>query len=63
MSLYSPHDIYVRHTAKCGSSHVQSHRVWDAERFMQARMEEAKKVGGKAKAEQLTHEEFLSQKK
>lgn len=63
MSISAPHEIYVRHTDKSGSSHAQTHRVWDAERFMAARIAEAKKEGGKANAVQLTREEFLSKKK
>lgn len=63
MSTASPHDIYVKHTGKTGASHIQSHRVWDAERFMAARAAEAQKEGGKASAEQLTQEQFLALKK
>lgn len=63
MSIASPHEIYVKHTSKNGSSHVQTHRVWDAERFMAARSAEARKEGGQAAVQQLTHEQFLSLKK
>lgn len=40
MSMSAPHEIYVRHTSKDGSSYVQEHRVWDADRFMAARKDE-----------------------
>lgn len=63
MSMSSPHEIYVRHTDKDGASIVAEHRVWDADRFMAARHVEATKAGGKAKSEQLTREQFLSEKK
>ncbi|MDR0215942.1 MAG: hypothetical protein LBJ15_18365 [Comamonas sp.] len=63
MSMSAPHEIYVRHTSKDGSSYVQEHRVWDAERFMRARQDEAQQAGGKAAAQQLTLEQFQAQKK
>lgn len=63
MSMSAPHEIYVRHTSKDGSSYVQEHRVWDAERFMSARQDEAQQAGGKAAAQQLTREQFQAQKK
>lgn len=63
MSIASPHEIHVRHTSKDGSSYVQEHRVWDAERFMAARQAEAKQEGGKAAVQQLTCEQFLAEKK
>lgn len=62
MSMSAPHEIYVRHTSKDGSSYVQEHRVWDAERFMSARQDEAQKAGGKAAAQQLTREQFIEAK-
>lgn len=63
MSIASPHDIYVRHTSKDGSSYAQEHRVWDADRFMQARQAEVKKEAGKAAVQQLTQAQYLSEKK
>ena len=63
MSIASPTEIYVRHTSKDGSSYTQEHRVWDADRFMQARQTEVKKEGGKAAVQQLTRDQFLADKK
>lgn len=59
-------EIFMRHTAPSGSTHVQSHWVWDAERFVQARQDDARKLNeqqepGKprcAAAEQITPEQF-----
>lgn len=56
-------DIYMRHTGKDGNSYVQSHRVWDAERFILSQEESAKREGGRAKAEQITEEQYLKEKK
>ncbi|MFN3731330.1 hypothetical protein [Comamonas testosteroni] len=63
MSMSAPHEIYVRHTSKDGSSYVQEHRVWDADRFMAARRDDVAKEGGHAAVQQLTHEQFEAQKK
>lgn len=63
MSLSAPHEIYVRHTSKAGSSYVQQHRVWDADRFMAARRSEVQKEGGKAAVQQLSREQYLAEKK
>lgn len=59
-------DIFVRHTATDGTSTVQQHRVWDAERFMAARHADAAKLNAevkgeaprKAKAEQITADQY-----
>ncbi|UUC95453.1 hypothetical protein [Comamonas sp. C11] len=63
MSMSAPHEIYVRHTSKDGSSYVQEHRVWDADRFMAARRDDVAKEGGRSAVQQLTREQFLAQKK
>lgn len=63
MSMSAPHEIYVRHTSKDGSSYVQEHRVWDADRFMATRKDEVKQAGGHAVLQQLTREQFQAQKK
>jgi|GEM_PF-3014313 len=63
MSIASPHDIYVRHTGKDGKSYFSEHRGWDAERFITARQAEAAKEGGMASAVQITHQQFLKERK
>lgn len=59
-------DIHLRHTAPDGTSHVQQHRVWDAERFLAARRDEAKQLNAAqegdaprlAKVELITPEQY-----
>jgi hypothetical protein len=51
-------DVYVRHTDKAGRRHVQVHRCWDAPRFLRALADAAVKVGGKARAEQITEAQY-----
>ena len=59
-------DIYMRHTNTDGKSFVQTHRVWDADRFVASQQQAASKLNAdvksdaprKAKAEQITHEQF-----
>ncbi|OWG18286.1 hypothetical protein KDK82_1765 [Delftia sp. K82] len=63
MSIAAPRDIYVRHTGKEGNSYVNQHRVWDADRFIAAQQAEAAKAGGKAKAEQITEEQYRAARK
>lgn len=60
-----PRDIYLRHTSTTGSSYVQQHRVWDADRFIAGAQSEAAKANaevkdgsGKAKAEQITEDQY-----
>lgn len=55
-------DIYMRHTDKKGNTYVQEHRVWDAERFLAARAADAAKEGGKARAEQITEEQYRTER-
>ena len=55
-------DVYARHTDKSGSSYVQTHRVWDAEKFFETRAAEAAKEGGKARCEQITQEQFRKER-
>lgn len=55
-------DIYMRHTDKDGKSYVQEHRVWNADRFVEAQLDEALKLGGKAMVQQITHEQYLRAK-
>lgn len=55
-------DIYLRHTDKDGKSYVQQHRVWDADRFITSQMEAALKVGGKAMVQQLTREQYATER-
>lgn len=56
-------DIYMRHTTKDGNSYVFEHRVWDADRFLAAQSDAARQLGGKAKAEQITREQYLAERK
>ncbi len=59
-------DIWLRHTSTDGKSHVQCHRVWDAERFVASQQQAAQnlndKVEGdgprKASVQQITEEQF-----
>jgi len=51
-------DVYVRHTDKEGRRHVQAHRCWDTPRFLRALADAAVKVGGKARAEQVTEAQY-----
>lgn len=55
-------DCYVRYTDKEGRSRVVAHRVWDADRFIEARKAEAAKEGGKADAQAITLEQFIKEK-
>jgi hypothetical protein len=65
-------DLYVRYTDPDGHQHVAEHRVWDAERFMAARLKDADGQNanarrdatyphlfvGKATAERITLSQF-----
>jgi hypothetical protein len=61
-------EVYIRHTATDGSSHVREHRVWDAELFVTSQQEAAQKLNddvngdGKrlAKAEQITRDQYMA---
>lgn len=44
-------DIFLRHTAVDGSSHVVQHRVWDADRFIASQEAAAAKVNAEQKGE------------
>jgi len=63
-------DIFVRHTATDGTSTVQQHRVWDADRFMATRQADAAKLNAdvkgeaprKAKAEQITEDQYRAER-
>lgn len=41
-------DFYVRYTSCEGRTHVAVHRVWDADRFIRARMSDAAAANAKA---------------
>lgn len=65
-------DIYLRHTSVDGKSYVQEHRVWDADRFLATRQDEARKLNKDAAAkgkpasaavEQITHQQYLNERK
>ena len=68
----SGRDIYLRHTATDGKSYVQEHRVWDAERFVEAQDYAVSKANAEARAEkkkamanveQITREQYLAERK
>lgn len=70
-NLHPPtREIYVRHTDTSGKSHVMSHFVWDADKFLASLKEAAQKVNAdvkgdkprKAGAEQITKEQYLKEK-
>ena len=44
-----PRDIYLRPTSATGSSYVQQHRVWDADRFIAGAQSEATKANAEVK--------------
>lgn len=65
--------IYMRHTSAEGNSYVNEHRVWDANKFIAStkkaadavNADHAKKNGGaagKAKAEQITEEQYAKER-
>jgi hypothetical protein len=67
-------DIFLRHTATNGTSYVQTHRVWDAERFVAAQeraaadlnvaaLKEDPPAPARAKAEQITEDQFHNERK
>lgn len=51
-------DVYVRHTDINGRSHVEHHRAWDRDLFLKSLARAAAGVGGEAKAEALTEEQY-----
>lgn len=56
-------DLYLKHVDVEGKAHLSRHRVWDAERFLTARQQEAaaenvKKGSTKARVELSTEEAF-----
>lgn len=66
--LLAGRDVYVRHTDINGHSSVDSHRVWDIGLFMAARERDCAKAntenkGGKARVEQITKPQYLSERK
>lgn len=63
-------DIWIRHTGVDGRAYVAEHRVWDAERFMAFLQKAAADLNAKqepgqprkAKAEQITEEQYRKEK-
>lgn len=50
MTVETSHfDLYMRHTDTNGKSVVMAHRVWDKDRFIQARTAEAQRENAKAR--------------
>lgn len=45
-------DLYLRHTDTQGRSTVTLHRVWDADRFLAARVAEAAKANADVKGDE-----------
>lgn len=58
MSEFIVRDLCMRHTSEDGTSYVQKHRVWDADRFIDARRKAAIEAGGKA--EPITEEQYAA---
>lgn len=64
-------DLFIRHTDTDGNSVVRMHRVWDKERFIAARQDEAAsenaKVKGdkprKARADHITEDQYKKERK
>jgi len=62
-----PRTIWMRYTDNDGKVHVQEHQVWDKDRFLSARADDAanerrKKPDGKAKAEQINEDQYRSER-
>lgn len=64
-------DIWIRHTDVNGATYPQCHRVWDGDRFVASQQEAAEKLNAdqkpglprKARAEQITEEQFNAERK
>ncbi len=59
--------FYLRTTDENGTATFSEHTVWDADRFIRARMDEAAKLNAdkgssKATAVQITREQFLARR-
>jgi hypothetical protein len=65
--------IYMRHTSAEGNSYVNEHRVWDADKFIASQQKSAEAINadhakkndgkaGKAKAEQITQEQYTKER-
>lgn len=67
----STRDIWLRHTATNGKSHVQEHRVWDGDKFVKSQQADAADMNAKvkdpaprnAKVEQITEEQYRAARK
>lgn len=63
-------DVHLRHTNTDGKSYVQSHRVWNKDRFMVANEQAVAKLNAerkpgesrKAKVEQITEEQYMKER-
>jgi hypothetical protein len=55
-------DLYLRHIGKDGTSYVQQHRVWDADRFITSQVAAALKEGGKALVLQITEDQYIKER-
>lgn len=66
MSNLSGRDLYLRITKKSGESHIQHHRVWDAELFaknMQSQHNSEKlKADERCKVEVASESDYKKQK-
>lgn len=70
-NLHPPtREIYVRHTDTSGKSHVMSHLVWHADKFIDSLKDAAQKVNAgtegdlprMADAEQITQEQYQKER-
>ena len=64
-----PRTIWMRYTDNAGAAHVMEHQVWDKDRFVAARADDAalerrkvKDGQGLAKAEQITEDQYSSER-
>lgn len=65
------HDVYMRHTGADGKSYVALHRCWDVQRFLAEQQRAAADVNAKetdpakrkAKAEQITDDQYRKERK
>lgn len=56
-------DVWLRHVGKEGDAYVQHHRARDPKRFVAEQQDAAKKVGGKARVEQITEAQFRAERR
>uniref|UniRef100_A0A6M3KGR7 Uncharacterized protein n=1 Tax=viral metagenome TaxID=1070528 RepID=A0A6M3KGR7_9ZZZZ len=62
-----PRTIWMRYTSNDGKTHVMEHQVWDKDRFLSSKADDAAKErarakDGQAKAEQITEDQYRSER-